>query len=39
MPNINKLPVASKAKKTKTKKIKQNPVDYYKCLMTLAQQN
>lgn len=39
MPNINKLPVSIKAKKTKTKKVKPSPVDYYKCLLTLAQKD
>ena len=45
MPNINNLPVKTNKKKpkvlskTKTKKSKQSPIDYYKCLLTAAQQN
>ncbi|KLL04802.1 MAG: hypothetical protein MRERV_4c077 [Mycoplasmataceae bacterium RV_VA103A] len=39
MPNIKNLPALKKPKKTKTKKVKPSPVDYYNCLLTLAQQN
>jgi len=38
MPNIKNLPVRT-TKKTKTKRAKQSPVDYYNCLLTQAQQN